>query len=267
MNSDIKGPLILSACLHFVALVIATVYAFATPEKKPEPFVFEMYGDPGQPSSEPESTFKPIEYQSEDVEMPDPSEFEPEIPEPEPEPEPLPELDPAPELIEAPEPELPAEPIVEEKPKLISYKDFGVVTKPQNVPKNRPKPKAPDFSKDIAEMNKSLKSILASSSSSSAVNKMSTGDQRSLEAYFNSLKKLIKDNIETHSLGSRPLETEITFNLSANGSITNVSVSRSSGDSSYDAKVLAGVKRVRFFEPTPFGASHSLKIPFRQVAG
>lgn len=275
MNADFKGAMFLSICLHFAVAVAFALFSMVTPEKDPEPFVFQMYGDPGQVVKETAPVFEPIEYKSDVVEMPDPKDFEPDIPEPvelepEPEPEPIPlPVVPLPEPKKEPvRPEPKKEPVKPPKKEKISYQDFGAVTKPQNVPKKAPSKPRPtpsiDLSKDIAQMTRNLKNMVSSSSSSS-IDSLSTGDVRSLEAYFYELQQTVRDNIETHTLGARPLEATVSFNLSANGSITNVKITRSSGDAVYDSKVLAGVKRVRFFKATPFGKSHALNFPIRQA--
>ncbi len=255
MFAEHKGPIVLSATVHFVGVLALLIASMVLPKKTPEPFVFEMYGEPGPQVSSDLPTLKPLTYESEDIEMPDPKLFEPEIPEPIP--EPVRELVPY-------EPVPDPEPVVEkvpEKPKLIRYEDFGAVKDPQNV---RTKPVQRKV--DLSSVNRDLQKMIASSSSSSSASTMSSGDKRSLEAYFNTLMATIRDAVEIHTPGPVPLVTEVNFFLAANGSITGARITKSSGDSVYDQKVLAAFRsaKVRYFQPTPFGDSHDLNLAVRQ---
>ena len=53
------------------------------------------------------------------------------------------------------------------------------------------------------------------------------------------------------------------FEVSANGLISSVRLSPSSGDSNFDASVLEAFRRISRVQPTPTGRSHQFKMPFR----
>ncbi len=53
------------------------------------------------------------------------------------------------------------------------------------------------------------------------------------------------------------------FEVSANGLISSVRLSPSSGDSNFDASVLEAFRRISRVQPTPTGRSHQFKMPFK----
>lgn len=254
MIAEHKGPIVLSATVHFVLLLALLIASMIIPTKAPEPFVFEMYGDPGPQGADQLPTLSPLEYESQDEPEIDPKIFEPEIPEP--------EAEPVQELVpyEEPTPEPVAE-VVSQKPKLISYDEFGVVEKPQNIRKTPIRRKV-----DLSSFNREVQDMIAKSRSSETVSSLGSGDKRSLEAYLNSLGVAIRDAVEPHTAGAVPLVTEVRFLVAANGSVTGVRIVKSSGDSGYDKKVLEAFRTsgVRRFLPTPFGNAHDLNLAVRQ---
>tara|TARA_B110000037_G_scaffold217892_1_gene279833 strand:- start:508 stop:1293 length:786 start_codon:yes stop_codon:yes gene_type:complete len=259
MIAEHKGPIVLSASIHFVGVLALFIASLILPNKAPEPFEFVMYGDPGAQVSNSLPQLETLSYEVEDVPMPDPELFKPEIPEPEPVVEVVPEpiADPV-ELVQKivePVPE-----VVPDKPNLMSYKDFGEV-KEQNVRKNPVRTSKPV---DLSSVNRDLQKMIASARSTTG--SMSSGDERSFEAYLNTLAATIRDAVEIHTAGRVPLVVEVRFLLAANGSVTGARIHTSSGDRIFDQKVLAAFKSpsVRYFRETPFGKSHELILPVRQ---
>jgi TonB family protein len=59
------------------------------------------------------------------------------------------------------------------------------------------------------------------------------------------------------------LVAEIVFDVSASGRITNVRLSRSSGNSAFDQSILAALRRATSAGPTPTGQAHQFTLPFR----
>ncbi len=234
MYFDLKGPLVISASLHFALLVFFMIKSMVQPDKKPEELIFELYSPPPSGAVQPSEPLPT--YEPETIELP-------EIPD-------LPEED-----VLEPEPEDPIEPEPEPEPKIetVNFQDFvrdnPIEKKP--IPKPKP-PKRIDISKPFEQLEKNLTEIaditlprtVLSSTTSSA-------DQDKLKSYFASLVQAITSSVELHPSRGAPLQTKVLFDLAPNGRISNVRIVKGSGDSEFDRKVVDGFKRLGGFSPPP----------------
>ncbi|MEM9157602.1 MAG: TonB family protein [Verrucomicrobiota bacterium] len=261
MYFEEKGPLVLSAVLHFVLVVVVAITAWAKPDED-EDFEFEMvednfsYGAP--PVSEEASDTLPIieEYQAEEIDIPEPSEIDVEPIEVVVE---LPEefLEPLPvEEVPEPEPE-PVEKAEPPEPEQISFWEHtgGKEVEPQNIPKKREQSRPSNVNApriDVSRLS-DLESVRVD---------LPAGERSDLTTYLKSLGKAVSDLAESHAM--LDLTVEISFTVNARGEFLGVEVSRSSGDTAFDRKILDAFARKRSFHPPPGGGSITRILPFAQ---
>lgn len=237
-------PFWTSVILHLVVLLglfLATIVQAFKPKEKPH--VFEMVDPPSEVSQVQQAT--------------PPPQLPPEIPQV--------ELPPVPQ-IEIPKPQ-PA-PVVTPKPKpkpepqLVDYRDFSKLhpkenPKPRVTPTPRPNIAVPkiDVPKLVVPRNQSLNNPSA---------QLSAQQMSALSSYSSRLRsKLDAAWTKPAQLAGVSLVAEVVFDVSASGSITNVRLSSSSGNSAFDQSVLAAFRRVASAGPTPTGQAHSFSLPFR----
>lgn len=251
---DQKGPLVLSATIHLVAIFGFFLWSLVAPDKKPEELVFVLSEPPAAAASEA-SDGPQLRYEPERVEIPTIEPLKPVPPR-----EALPTLPPDP-VVEAPKPKpKPVETKPEPAP-TMTLEEFqklhGKIDKPQNVrdpAKNPPKPV--DLSKDIAQMTRSLKALGSLSLPPAKIESMSLSDQNALLSYFDRFKSRLARETERHPVGSALLRARVRFDISASGIVSGATLVGSSGDSLFDQKVLDAFRRIRSFEAPPSGQAY-----------
>ena len=83
-----------------------------------------------------------------------------------------------------------------------------------------------------------------------------------MERYYSFLKlKLRQAHEPPPGVGDR-LSTEIEFFLAADGTMSQLQISRSSGNTEFDESVLAAFRKVRSVGPRPDGQSERVKLRF-----
>lgn len=236
---DQRGPLVLSASLHLIALVAFGIWALMGPHKLPEELVFELVSPPAGAYVEEMPLTAIEEFQSEDVPMPDPEEFE--------------SIEEALVPIEMP-PE--PEPALEEAPpqQQISIDDFEALRgRPIEIQNQRPEQDRQTQTIDLSEHVESLKQELTKfrvpKLSQSQMDSLSASDQALLSAYWSGFVKSIADAVE--KTAHRGLSVTLSCDISSGGFVTNERIVRSSGDSEFDRKALAAFKAVRYYLPPP----------------
>jgi colicin import membrane protein len=84
-----------------------------------------------------------------------------------------------------------------------------------------------------------------------------------LEAYFSLLKARIKENHEPPEGVSDSLSAVVEFFVAADGSISNVRIKSSSGNSQFDQSVVAACNRTQSIGPRPDGRSETVQMTFK----
>ena len=85
----------------------------------------------------------------------------------------------------------------------------------------------------------------------------------SLDRYFAMLRERLRDNHEKPGGLSDLLSAEVTFTVAANGAITGVHITRSSGNEDFDQSVLEAFARVRSVGPRPDAKTDVKSLTFR----
>jgi colicin import membrane protein len=84
-----------------------------------------------------------------------------------------------------------------------------------------------------------------------------------LEAYWAMLKSRLSDNLEKPTDVSDDLKAVVEFYVAANGSISGIRISRSSGSDEFDQAVLAAVHRTHPIGPRPDGRGDVEQLTFK----
>jgi len=244
MIDDLKGPLILSATIHVILVIVFAIWAMTKPDKKPEELIFELYAA-AAPTPAYEPSISEEIYISDEVELPNIDDIEVEVNFQEP-------------ILEEPEVELkPDEP--KETPKPVErvkmtreqfIKERGPI-KEQRLSKKPKTVKRPDLSKSVQELERSLSKLHDLQLPTSVLSQISPQEQSELAHYFGVLKSAISNAVEQHPLSGQRLETKVEFVLHPNGRLSGARVLVSSGDGRFDQKVLAAFKRIGILGPPP----------------
>jgi TonB family protein len=88
-------------------------------------------------------------------------------------------------------------------------------------------------------------------------------ERTQMEGYFSLLKLRLKENHEKPSGLSDTLVAKVTFYVGADGSISRVSISRSSGSSEFDRSVLEAFSRTRSIGARPDKKGEALELEFK----
>jgi colicin import membrane protein len=84
-----------------------------------------------------------------------------------------------------------------------------------------------------------------------------------LDAYWAMLISQLTANLDKPTDVSDALTAEVEFYVSADGSISEVQISRSSGNDEFDQAVLEAVRRTHSIGPRPDGQGDRVKVPFK----
>ena len=265
MYFDQKGPLVLSATLHLVALLSFFVWTLVQPEKEAEELIFELVS--AAPSSS--SPVQDLPSMEELFPARPPRAAEPleELPVPEPTPAPIPAPKPVPRPVPKPAVPAPAPKPPEPKPQ-TSYEDF-FKNKPneiKNVAKTPPpQQRKVDISKYFEKVTDSLQNLANTGIAPTDLQSLSSSDQSELNSYFAALATAVSNAIEGHPRGLEPLRAEIRISITATGYISVLGLASSSGDSVFDRKALDAFKSIRYFKPVPGGKGYpSVKLVIYQ---
>ncbi|MDQ8203281.1 TonB family protein [Pelagicoccus sp. SDUM812003] len=260
-----RGPLVFSASAHLVAVIVFAILGLVSPEKDPEELVFELVSPPsgGYAQETPLTPIDPIQYRSEQIDLPTEDEIV------------LPERPLVP--VEIPEPVVERRPVVEqpkpvetkpvETPRM-SLEDFRRMhgDEVKNV-RAKPSPtSAPriDLSKDLQQLQKSLNDLGLKSIPGVDVSSMSVSDQQTVANYLARLRAALKRMVERHPIPGTPLRAVVSCDISGGGHISDVKLVRGSGDPVYDRKVMESFRKLRIFDAPPDNVGYS-DVPFTFV--
>lgn len=236
-------PFWTSVILHLIVLLglfLATIVQAFKPKEKPH--VFQMVEPPAELSQSQQATPQP----QPPVELP-PVELPPvpqvDIPKPTPKPRPT----------ERPTPKPATEP-------LMSAADFF-----KNNPKPDPRPQPVKPRPQIAVPQIDVPKLLIPPSTPSNPSPQLSPQQMSALADYSARLRSRIDAAWTKppQLAGVKLVAEVVFDVSASGRISNVRLSRSSGNSAFDQSILAAFLRATSAGPTPTGQEHQFFLPFR----
>ncbi len=236
-------PFWTSVILHLVVLLglfLATIVQAFKPKEKPH--VFEMVDQPPSEVSDSPNSPSPLP----------PVETPPEV-----------DLSPVPQ-IDIPPPEPTPRPVeTPPKPKLVNYEDFI-----KNNPIKDPKPRQQTPRQQITVPQIDVPQLVVPQNPSSQNTNRPLSQQQLTELQRYSAR--LRSNINAAwtkpaQLAGVRLISEVVFDVSASGRITNVRLRPGSGNSAFDQSVLAAFRKASSAGPTPTGQAHSFTLPFRML--
>lgn len=253
-----KNGFVVSVILHLGAVLALIVFTFFKPPEKPAPTVFELVSAPppsaGMPQPvEPVAFERPTQPLPPPIKRPEPP--PPKPPEPKPIPKPVPKPPPVEKVVPIPKPP--------EPPPQLSYEQFlqqhGPPKTRQPLPTN-PKPVAvpridTKFSANLQESVINLQALEA----------LTGAEQSALDRYIARLREALRRNWEKPSGVGSSISAEVEFNVSSNGRLTNVRITRSSGNRTFDQTVREAFERLGSAGATPNGKPQELRITFRMT--
>ena len=236
-------PFWTSVILHLVvllALFLVTIVQAFKPKEKPH--VFEMVDPPSEVNQSQQAAPQP----------------------------PLPPVKKAPvklppvPKVNAPKPSAPTPRPKEKpplKPQIIDYRDF-TKEHPKDKPKPRPVAPRPDISVHQIDVPKLI--IPRTSSSTIPSPQLSPQQMSALASYSSRLRSRIDAAwVKPAQLAGVGLLAEVVFDVSSSGQITNVRLSRGSGNAAFDQSILTAFRNASSAGPTPTGQPHQFSLPFR----
>jgi TonB family protein len=238
-------PFLTSVILHLVVLLglflAPIVQAF---KPKEPPHVFEMVESPSEQSQSPQPSPQPQA----------PAELPPvELP-------PVPEVNipkPAPRPVDRPKPPEPPKPPAPQQ--LISADDFF---RDNPKPDPTPRPVRPRPSLSVPQIE--VPTLVIPSNPNSPSAQLSPQQRSALADYSARLRSRIDAAWgKPEQLAGVNLVAEVIFDVAASGRISNVRISRSSGNAAFDQSILAAFRRATSAGPTPTGQAHQFSLPFR----
>ncbi|WP_373779181.1 energy transducer TonB [Glaesserella sp.] len=206
--------------------------------------------------------------------------------EPEPEHKPEPAVEPEPKPIPEPKPE---PPVAVEKPKEKPKDPPKEKAKPKEKPKEKPKktpkekPKAikalekgPEAKQGVVEKaipnaaqgSKTQAGIVKGSPSGNATASGNSAGGNELNAYKAQLQKMLQQRAynaypQREKMMRKTGTVTLSFSVSSSGQVTNVNVSKSSGNTNLDNAAVKAAQSTRMNSPPPAGFPSSLIVPVR----
>lgn len=277
---DAKSPssILVSLTIHaFVAILIFLTSMYVARRDKP-PVIFELVDGPPTAPDELVAPALGTDQPSLKLEIPtvEPAPL-PQVqprevaPPSEPEAKEIPAVKPAPKKPAETKP-APAKPKVDhsianevKKKTKMSYQDY---LKKNPLPKTSPGAPARKAA-NVPRID--AKGIAAGVKGGSTANTRGGGggkaltreEQSQLNTYISFLLNALKEAHEPPPGVSDQMEAKVTFDITANGSILNPRISKSSGDREFDQSVIAAFRRVKSIGPTPDGKADTWTVTFR----
>lgn len=270
MRATSPSAFFTSLTLHGVVagLIIFMTYYAARQESTP-PVIFELVAGP--PTAPDELVAPALGNSAAPVKL--------DVPKVEPQPEkPQPQ-----EVTKAPEPEvkeqIPSKPVPTTKPKpdtslakelkkseKMSYKDY---LKKHPIPKDPPKTATAPKGGKVPRID--AEGIAEGVRGGSTANKRGGGggkaltreEQSQLNTYISFLLNALKEAHEPPPGVSDQLVTQVTFDITAGGTILNPRITKSSGNREFDESVLDAFHRVKTIGDVPTGKSETWTLKFR----
>ncbi len=255
MQANSPSSYAASLTLHaLVAAVLFFLTYWVSRQQEVPPVIFELVaGAPTDMNATEAGSASP----KLDLELPKIKPLDPEITRPRPEPE---VVTPPKQEVKTPPKQEPkkAEPKKVEQPKQVSYEDFKKSHKlpqpKQATQSTRPIPTPKLNTSDI------VRDLVKGGQGGTALTRP---EQDLLASYIAQLIRALQlAHEKPPGLGDQ-LEAQVTFNIAANGDISNVRITRSSGDRDFDQSALDAFRRVRSIGPTPNRKADTWTIRFR----
>ncbi|MDG6894782.1 energy transducer TonB family protein [Volucribacter amazonae] len=187
--------------------------------------------------------------------------------EPEPTPEPQPEHEPE-VKEEIPDPTVKPEPPKPEKPKEEPKKEppKPKPEKPKPVKREKPKPDRPKANREV-NSDSAINSQAATTGPVTTNNPNLVGNGRNTDE-ISAYRSALRREIERHKrypqrakMMRRQGVVTVSFNIGANGNITEAKIAKSSGNDDLDNAALTAVKNARPIGPRPAGMPVSITVP------
>lgn len=285
MNDRYAGSFFLSLLLHLALAALLFVFVYWLRPKPPEETqVFEVVAGPGDDymATEAPASEQPV----------DPS-FQMDLPEPLPPPPVIPEPVVVPEPVVEPEPITPPEPVpvppkatpAPTKPTPAPPKPTPAPSKPKPTPEPAPRKTMTkeEFDKQFGKASNASTASkpapapvkpklvdsgavtqgLRNSSAGAGGTALTAQLQNQMDAYFARLLALLKKNHQKPPGLSDQLVTTVSYHVSAAGTVSQVRITRSSGNRAFDDSVLAAFASLPSLGARPDGKSGSREVNFR----
>jgi TonB family protein len=262
-NQSLWTSVILHVAL-FLGLFLATIVEVFLPKEKPH--IFEMVSEPS-PQNATMGPAAPIESLP-DLTIPEIAPMDipdPVMPEPTPTPpkqSPVTPPKPAP-VVPKPAPEPTPEPT-----KLITLDDFrkkNPLKEPKPVRVQTPKPAYVPPKIDTSRIQENLQHNLPTTVYQPS-GSLTSAERSALQRYGDQLNgRLNRAWLKPDNLAGVRLVVTVVFDVSSSGRISNIRLSPSSGNASFDASVKAAFARVGSGGVTPTGQGHSFTMSFKMV--
>jgi TonB family protein len=268
MNLQKNQALWTSVIIHLVVLLglfLGAVVDFLKPKEKEH--VFQMVSPPASHSVASPTESPAMAQPLETPQMPDLAPV-PQITLPQPAPPPVPQSQPvpAPRATPTPPKPTPAPPKPAPTPARVSYADF-IKQNPIKQPVQRQPPSKVSIAVpkiDTSKVQESLRGLLQNQSRVDPG--MSETEQDALTQYGARLNaQLNRAWQKPSSLAGVRLVATVVFDVSSSGRISNVRPRPASGNSAFDASVLAAFRQVAGIGATPTGSAHTFTMSFRMV--
>lgn len=257
MRASTSNAFLVSLTIHAVAAGLIIFFTYYTLWRQgPPPVIFELVAGP---PTDPGALEAPAEGNS-----PTPVKFDaPQAPPKQPEPKVEPVATPPPSQV-VPPPTKPKTPttVAKEiqnkmkKQEKVSFRDY---LKKHPTPKPAPPSTSKSSGKSVPRIN--IEGIEQGVKGGSKNNKKGGGggkaltreQQNELDTYYSFLRQMLQDAYSTPSGMNDNYVVQITFDITASGSVINAKVTKSSGNRDYDDSVLDAFRRIRNLGPTPTG--------------
>jgi TonB family protein len=264
MRPNSPSAFFTSVVFHLLVLVVGvalTLWLNRAPEI--QPFVFETVdvAELMEPAETPPPQITVVVPQ---IVAPAPS---PSPPQPAPRPPPTPQPQPPPQPAPAPRPPPPAPTPTPapEPPRTVSYEEFvrqqaRQLERNQRVPEPRPVA-VPRI--DTTAITRDLQEFARRQTAPGTT----AAQLRELDAYIARLIAALRAAHQKPDGLSELLSAKVSFHIAADGTLSNVRLTRSSGDAAFDSSVIEAFSRVRTVGPVPGRRSYTWELTFRMREG
>ena len=285
MRPHSPSAFLASITLHGVVLAIVLFFTYHTLRNQDTPpVVFELVA--GEPAPDGSAQLVAPKLGN----SPTPTKTQQEMPEPEPAtaapqpPEPVKTVTPPePKVTPAPTPTppkpkaTPTPPKPKTQPSLsqemkqakrVSYKDY---LKKNPIPKQTAAAPSTGGKSGKSSPRVDVEGIAGGVRGGSAANKkggeggkaLTRSEQAAWDVYLAKLKLALHNAHEPEPGISDQLSCQVTFDITASGSVLNAQITRSSGNADFDRSVLAAFRRLKSLGPTPDRKSETVVIIFK----
>lgn len=256
MQGKTKQGFVLSVLLHVAVIVGAFLISIIQPPEKPKEMIFELVAPPPSapdvPSTEPAMEFT---APTPPVPVPQPK-VEPPPPKPVPKPPP-----PKPKPVEKPKPvPTPPPPKPVEVPKPMSIEEFRKLNPQKPKPKTTTPPKTVKVPRVDTRFNVNLRDTVVNVDSLAGLSQI---QQSELQNYIARLREALRLCWSKPDGLPAATAADVEFHVAPNGSFSRIRITRSSGQTMFDASVVESFSTLGTAGQTPDGKPLHLRYTFR----